>query len=206
MADAPTPIPMTNADRDRAALAADAAAGNAEYARMVQEFNDAPAQKIARYQAEWDGLQSNPDHLDKMAAGSEAALARETAARGNLAVAQAEAEAAHGPNRVAHALKTDRTDDPLFDGTIGTGGELSMHDMRSQIEEFRKLGLDDTTIEAAFNGTPQSPRDIGDAKWLYEQLMEDETWVGKLMAGNKVASQQLWLLNVIRNAAPIQGK
>jgi hypothetical protein len=56
---------VTPATRDRAALAADKAAGDAAMARLVEEYHSSPEQRIARDRAEKQRLESDPYTLDK---------------------------------------------------------------------------------------------------------------------------------------------
>jgi hypothetical protein len=123
------------------------------------------------------------------------------ALKSRIAVAEAEAAKLHGPDRVVHALTTDPAVDPLSDSTID--GELPMQALRSQVEEFRSLGLDDREITAALNGVKQSKAAISDAEWLRDALLADDAWVQKWTAGDKTARGQLLLLDIIRNATPI---
>jgi hypothetical protein len=191
-------IEVTNATRDRAALAADKSAGDAAMAKLIEEHHK--SQQLERDEAALARMQSDPHHLDR-ALVSEAARNQEAMLAAKIADAKAKATELHGVDRITHALTTDATSDPLFDSTIN--GELPMHALRSQVEEFRSLGLSDREITAALNGAKQSKTAIGDAEWLRGALLADEAWVQKWTAGNKVARGQLMLLDIIRNATPI---
>jgi hypothetical protein len=90
---------------------------------------------------------------------------------------------------------------PLIETTVD--GQLTTHATMIAVEEFRSLGLSDREIAAAVSGTKQSKTAIGDAEWLRNALLADDAWVQKWTAGNKVARGQLMLLDIIRNATPI---
>jgi hypothetical protein len=189
---------VTPATRDAAARAAEKTAGDAAMARLTEEFNNSPNQRIARDEAELSRLQSDPFHLNQKAAGNRVAEAQESAIQSRLAVAKAEAAKLHGSNRIERALTTDATSDPLFDSTVD--GELSMTALRSQIADYRELGLNDIQINQAVNGAKYHRVTIDAARQLYEQRMSDPEWTRKLAAGDKLVKREHALIGICLNA------
>jgi hypothetical protein len=193
---------FTNADRDHAAQVASKSAADQQMAELIEQFHSSPEQRLARDRAEIERLQNDPYFMNKRVAGDAGAEAQETALQARIAIAEAEVAKLHGPNRIEHALTTDPATDPLSDSTDGSASELPMRALRSQIEEFRSLGLTDAGINAAVNGGKETRASIADAKWIYDELMADEMWVAKLTAGNREARKQLALLSIVMNATP----
>jgi hypothetical protein len=190
---------VTNATRARDALAAEKAAGDAAMAQLIEQFHASPEQRLARDRAELAARENDPFFQNKLLT-SEQAQRDVAVIQARIAIASDELAKLHGPNRIEHALTTDPATDPLSDSTID--GELPMHALRSQVEEFRSLGLTDAGIAAALNGGRETRAAIADAKWIYEELMADEMWVAKLTAGNREARKQLALLSIVMNATP----
>jgi len=192
---------MTPAVRDAAERAATKTAADAAMARLTEEFHNSPEQRIVRDQAELDRLQSDPFHMNARAAGNRAAEAQESAVQSRLAVAKAEAEKLHGDNRIEHVLSTDGTSDPLFDGTAN--GELPMQALRSQVADYRELGLSDETIRQTYAGARYPRHVVAWGQKLFEEKMADPAWVERLARGDKLARKESICMDIIRNATVI---
>jgi hypothetical protein len=193
---------VTNATRDRDAQAATKSAADADMTRLVEEHHSAAEQRLARYRAEQEQLESDPYHQNQKIAGNPAARAREVALEGNIAVAAEEVARRNSLDRIEHAFSADPATDPLIDSTTGTGSELPMRALRSVVEDDRAQNVEPVISQERFLENRNPPEVKAEARRRLQAKQTDPDWRAKVERGDPATLDELLKLSLVARAGP----